>query len=120
VDSVWLAEFAASGSDTAIPRGFTFNLVFNSHVYPLNITAVRQAIAYLIPRANMVAAAYGGSSIKDRGGVLNEVPDGLPSYLNPLYLTPSKISSLDTYPVTRRRRPRCCSRPGSTRAAASG
>ncbi len=90
---------STSGSNTAIPQGFTFNLVFNSHVYPLNITAVRQAIAYLIPRANMVAAAYGGSSIKDRGGVLNTVPDGLPTYLNPLYLTPSQISSLNTYPV---------------------
>jgi peptide/nickel transport system substrate-binding protein len=89
-----------SGSNTAIPQGFTFNLVFNSHVYPLNITAVRQAIAYLIPRANMVSAAYGGSTIADRGGVLNQYPDGLPSYLNPLYLTPSEISSLNTYPVT--------------------
>jgi peptide/nickel transport system substrate-binding protein len=62
---------STSGSNTAIPQGFTFNLVFNSHVYPLNMTAVRQAIAYVIPRANMVASAYGGSSIKDRGGVLN-------------------------------------------------
>jgi peptide/nickel transport system substrate-binding protein len=63
------------------------------------MTAVRQAIAYVIPRANMVASAYGGSSIADRGGVLNTVPDGLPTYLNPIYLTPSQISSLNTYPV---------------------
>jgi peptide/nickel transport system substrate-binding protein len=88
-----------SGSNTAIPQGFTFNLVFNSHVYPLTMTAVRQAIAYVIPRANMVASAYGGSSITDRGGVLNEYPDGLPSYMNSLYLTPSQIASLNTYPV---------------------
>lgn len=90
---------STSGSHTAIPRGFTFSLVFNSHAYPLNMTAVRQAIAYVIPRANMVASAYGGSSIADRGGVLNTVPDGLPTYLNPLYLTPSQISQLNTYPV---------------------
>jgi peptide/nickel transport system substrate-binding protein len=88
-----------SGSNTAIPEGFSFSLVFNSHAYPLNMTAVRQAIAYVIPRANMVSSAYGGSSVKDRGGVLNTVPDGLPSYLNPLYLTPSEIASLNTYPV---------------------
>lgn len=90
---------STQGSHTAIPRGFTFSLVFNSHAYPLSMTAVRQAIAYVIPRANMVASAYGGSSIADRGGVLNTVPDGLPTYLNPLYLTPSQISQLNTYPV---------------------
>jgi len=90
---------STSGSNTAIPRGFTFSLVFNSHAYPLNMTAVRQAIAYVIPRANMVASAYGGGSIRDRGGVLNTVPDGLPTYLNPIYLTPSQISQLNTYPV---------------------
>ncbi|HEU5418966.1 MAG TPA: ABC transporter substrate-binding protein [Streptosporangiaceae bacterium] len=90
---------STQGSNTAIPRGFTFSLVFNSHAYPLNMTAVRQAIAYVIPRANMVASAYGGSSVTDRGGVLNETPDGLPTYLNPLYLTPKQISSLNTYPV---------------------
>jgi len=90
---------STQGSHTAIPRGFTFSLVFNSHAYPLNMTAVRQAIAYVIPRANMVASAYGGSSIADRGGVLNTVPDGLPTYLNPLYLTPSQIRQLNTYPV---------------------
>jgi peptide/nickel transport system substrate-binding protein len=90
---------ATPGSNTAIPQGFSFSLVFNSHAYPLNMTAVRQAIAYVIPRANMVSSAYGGSSVKDRGGVLNTVPDGLPSYLNPLYLTPAEIASLNTYPV---------------------
>ncbi|MGH3409306.1 MAG: ABC transporter substrate-binding protein, partial [Streptosporangiaceae bacterium] len=90
---------STQGSHTAIPRGFTFSLVFNSHAYPLNMTSVRQAIAYVIPRANMVASAYGGASIADRGGVLNTVPDGLPTYLNPIYLTPSEISQLNTYPV---------------------
>jgi peptide/nickel transport system substrate-binding protein len=88
-----------SDSHTAIPQGFTFNLVFNSHQAPLNNAAVRQAIAYVIPRANMVSSAYGGSSVKDRGGVLNTVPDGLPSYMNSLYMTPSQIASLNTYPV---------------------
>jgi peptide/nickel transport system substrate-binding protein len=90
---------STGGSHTALPRGFTFDLVFNSHEYPLNMTAVRQAIAYVIPRANMVASAYGGSSVKDRGGVVNEYSDGLPNYLTPLYLTPGQISSLNTYPV---------------------
>ena len=87
------------GSNTAIPNGFTFELVFNSHQFPLNNTAVRQALAYVIPRANMVAAAYGGSSIADRGGVLNQYPDGLPAYLNSIYLTPGQIASLNPYPV---------------------
>jgi peptide/nickel transport system substrate-binding protein len=89
---------ATPGANTAIPHGFTFNLVFNDHAYPLNMTAVRQAIAYVIPRASMVASAYGGSSVKDRGGVENEYPDGLPTYLNS-YLTPSELASLNTYPV---------------------
>jgi peptide/nickel transport system substrate-binding protein len=90
---------ATAGSHTAIPQGFTFDLLFNSHQYPLNMTAVRQALAYVIPRANMVSSAYGGSSVADRGGVLNEYPDGLPSYLNSLYMTPGQIASLNTYPV---------------------
>jgi peptide/nickel transport system substrate-binding protein len=90
---------ATSGAHTAIPRGFTFDLMFNSHQYPLNITAVRQALAYLIPRSNMVSSAYGGSSVADRGGVLNEYSDGLPTYENSLYMTPSQIASLNTYPV---------------------
>ncbi len=90
---------STSGSNTAIPEGFTFSMVFNSHAYPLNITAVRQALAYVIPRANMVSSAYGGSSVKDRGGVQNTVVDGLPSYLNSLYLTQSQIASLNPYPV---------------------
>jgi peptide/nickel transport system substrate-binding protein len=90
---------ATPGANTAIPHGFTFNLVFNDHAYPLNMTAVRQAIAYVIPRANMVAAAYGGSSVKDRGGVVNQYPDGLSTYLNSAYLTPSELGSLNTYPV---------------------
>ncbi|MGH3164950.1 MAG: ABC transporter substrate-binding protein, partial [Trebonia sp.] len=90
---------ATQGSHTAIPHGFTFDMVFNSHQYPLNMTAVRQALAYLIPRANMVSSAYGGSSVADRGGVLNTTPDGLPAYLDSLYMTPSQIASLNTYPV---------------------
>jgi peptide/nickel transport system substrate-binding protein len=87
------------GSNTAIPNGFDYNIAINSHAYPLNMTAVRQALAYVIPRANMVSSAYGGSSVKDRGGVLNQYPDGLPSYMNPLYLTPGEIAELNTYPV---------------------
>jgi peptide/nickel transport system substrate-binding protein len=90
---------AIPGSDTAIPPGFTFNLMINDHEYPLNMTPVRQALAYLIPRTNMVAAAYGGSTVRDRGADLNEYIDGLPTYLNSIYLTPSQIASLNTYPV---------------------
>jgi peptide/nickel transport system substrate-binding protein len=86
------------GSNTAVPLGFTFSMIFNSHVYPLNITAVRQALAYLIPRSNMVSSAYGGSSVKDRGGIQNTIIDGLPTYENSLYLTPAEIASLNTYP----------------------
>jgi peptide/nickel transport system substrate-binding protein len=95
-----LKEWASTqGSKTALPPGFMFNLMINDHKYPLNITAVRQALAYLIPRANMVAAAYGGSSVADRGANLNTYIDGLPTYLNSLFLTPSQIASLNPYPV---------------------
>ena len=90
---------STQGSNTAIPPGFMFNLMINDHKYPLNTTAVRQALAYVIPRANMVAAAYGGSSVADRGANLNTYIDGLPTYLNSLFLTPSQIASLNTYPV---------------------
>lgn len=90
---------AKSGSGMAIPPGFTFNLMINDHDYPLNSTAVRQALAYVIPRANMVAAAYGGSSVADRGANLNQYIDGLPAYINSLYLTPSQIASLNPYPL---------------------
>jgi peptide/nickel transport system substrate-binding protein len=90
---------ATPGSHMALPHGFFYNLAFNSHAYPLNMTAVRQAIAYAIPRSNMVTSPFGGSSVKDRGGVLNHYPDGLPTYLNSAYLTPSELASLNTYPV---------------------
>ena len=88
-----------AGSNTATPEGFTFAMLFNDHSYPLNLTPVRQALAYLIPRGNMVASAYGGASVKDRGGVVNTYSDGLPQYETPLYLTPSQIASLNPYPV---------------------
>jgi peptide/nickel transport system substrate-binding protein len=90
---------ATRGSHTALPPGFMFNLVINDHKYPFNITAVRQALAYVIPRATMVAAAYGGSSVAARGANLNTYIDGLPTYLNSLYLTPHQLASLNTYPV---------------------
>jgi peptide/nickel transport system substrate-binding protein len=90
---------ATPGAHTALPPAYTFNLVFNSHAYPLNMTAVRQAIAYVIPRSNMVASAFGDSSVKDRGASVNEYPDGLPTYLNSSYLTPSELASLNPYPL---------------------
>jgi peptide/nickel transport system substrate-binding protein len=90
---------ATSGSHLAIPRGISYNLVFNSHAYPLDMTAVRQALAYVIPRSSMMASAYGGSSVTDRGGAVNTYPDGLPAYLNSAYLTPGELASLNTYPV---------------------
>jgi peptide/nickel transport system substrate-binding protein len=90
---------STTGSNTAIPHGFIYNLAINSHAYPLNMTTVRQAIAYVIPRSNMVSSAYGDSSVKDRGAVLNQYPDGLPTYLNSLYLTSSELASLNPYSV---------------------
>jgi peptide/nickel transport system substrate-binding protein len=93
----WLATPGAHVVD--LPA-FTYNLMFNDSKYPLNMTSVRQALAYVIPRAGMIDAAYGSGGLKgDGGGVVNQHPDGLPTFLNAKYLTHSELSSLNTYPV---------------------
>lgn len=93
----WLATPGAHVED--LPA-FTYNLMMNDSKYPLNITAVRQALAYIIPRAGMIDAAYGNGGLKgDGGGVENMHPDGLPTFLNSKYLTTSERHSLNAYPV---------------------
>lgn len=88
---------ATADAHTALVLSFTFNMEFNDHRYPLNITKVRQALAYAIPRKTIVDAAYGTG--RNRGGTLNTLPDGLPGYLDSLYLTKQQLASLDTYPM---------------------
>lgn len=86
---------ATPGGHTAVIPANTFNLLFNDHSYPLNITGVRQALAYVIPRKAMISVAYGTGP--GAGGVLNEHPDGLTPGMNKTYLTPSQLASLNTY-----------------------
>lgn len=71
-----------------------YGLAINDHRYPLNITKVRQALAYLVPRSQMIALTYG---TKDGDAVPAARPDGLDPVDQRLYLTASQIRSLKTY-----------------------
>lgn len=73
-----------------------YNLEFNDHQYPMNITKVRQALAYVIPRNKMISITYG---TKDPDGVSEERPDGVTPSVQKLYLTKKQISELNPYPV---------------------
>lgn len=86
-----------SGAHTALAKAFGFQMEFNDAKYPLDMTAVRQALAYVIPRQLMTDAAYGTTSYA--GGVATMPPDGLPGYTNAQYLTPKEVASLNRYPV---------------------
>lgn len=85
------------GSQLALPQAFGFVLSFNNHQYPLNLTPVRQALAYVIPRQQMSEAAYGTD--KGAGGTWKEVNTGISPALESLYLTPDQVGSLNKYPV---------------------
>ena len=85
------------GANVALTKAFGFQMEFNDARYPLNITAVRQALAYVIPRTLMVDAAYGTSPYA--GATVATPPDGLPGYNNSQYLTPKQVASLNPYNV---------------------
>ena len=85
------------GANVALPQAFGFVMSFNNHKYPLNMTKVRQALAYVIPRQTISQAAYGTTA--GAGGKYKEVNTGISPTLESLYLTPQQTGSLNTYPV---------------------
>lgn len=86
---------ATKGSNLALPQAFGFALAFNNAQYPLNLTPVRQALAYLIPREKMASAAYGSG--KGAGGVAQQYLTGLSPQQNETYLTKDQLSKLNKY-----------------------
>lgn len=82
-------------SNTALPLGFGFVMVFNSHQYPLNIKEVRQALAYAIPRDTITESAYGAD--KAAGGRTKDVITGLSPTFDDMYLGKDFVSSLNPY-----------------------
>jgi len=86
---------ATKGSNLALPQAFGFVLAFNNAQYPLNLTPVRQALAYLIPRQAMSDAAYGSG--KGAGGVAQDYLTGLSPQQNKTYLTSSQLAQLNKY-----------------------
>jgi len=86
---------AAKGAKLALPPAFGFVLSFNNAKYPLNMTAVRQALAYVIPRDAMTAAAYGKD--KGAGGVAQPLLTGLSPQKNETFLTQEQRAKLNPY-----------------------
>ncbi|ADB34120.1 extracellular solute-binding protein family 5 [Kribbella flavida DSM 17836] len=84
-------------SNTALSLGFGFAIVFNSNQKPLDSKAVRQALAYVIPRQQISEAAYGTDDAA--GGTWKEVSTGISPTLEELYLKPEQIEQLNKYPV---------------------
>lgn len=78
----------------AIANSFEFNLLFNNQLYPLNLTKVRQAIAYVLPRDEMVTTTYG---TVDPDAAVEPHPDGISPWLEGSYLTPAEIKQLNPY-----------------------
>lgn len=71
-----------------------YGLDFNDRKYPLDRVGVRQAIAYVIDRPKVMLLAFGGLAV-DHASVY---PDGVDSSLQSAWLSPSQLSSLNTYP----------------------
>lgn len=87
---------ATPNAHTALVPSFQFAIGFPDWKYPFNMTKVRQALAYIIPRQKMVSITYG---TVDAGAAVEPHPDGLAPYTESLYLSKSQISQLNTYPV---------------------
>lgn len=84
-------------SNTALPLGFGFAIIFNSNQKPLDSKAVRQALAYVIPRQQISEAAYGTDEAA--GGTWKEVSTGISPSLEEIYLKPEQVDQLNKYPV---------------------
>lgn len=86
---------STAGSNLALPPAFGYNAVFNNALYPLNITAVRQALAYAMPRKDMISAAFGTE--KGSGGVPQQYLTGFSPQQNATYLTKDQLAQLNPY-----------------------
>lgn len=84
-------------SNTALPEGFGFVMIFNSNKKPLDNKAVRQALAYVIPRQQISEAAYGTEEAA--GGAWKEINTGISPTLEKLYLKPEQLDQLNKYPL---------------------
>jgi peptide/nickel transport system substrate-binding protein len=84
-------------SNTALPLAFGFTMLFNSNRKPLDSKAVRQALAYVIPRQQISEAAYGTDEAA--GGTWKEVNTGISPSLEAIYLDQGKLDQLNKYPV---------------------
>ncbi|MFC7619452.1 ABC transporter substrate-binding protein [Microlunatus sp. GCM10028923] len=84
-------------SNTALPLAFGFTMLFNSSKKPLDSKAVRQALAYVIPRQQISEAAYGTDEAA--GGTWKEVNTGISPSLEAIYLDQGKIDQLNKYPI---------------------
>lgn len=76
--------------------GYTqYGLDFNDHKYPLDLTAFRQAIAYVINRPKVSVLAYGGLHLE----YPDKYEDGVNYSLESTWLTPAELRQLNTYPL---------------------
>lgn len=90
-----IQQFASKGGKIAIPLAWSFNIIFNNSLYPLNKLAVRQALAYVLPRKTITEAAYG--TLSKAGGKWSAVPSGIAPWLANLYLSKKQLSQLNPY-----------------------
>lgn len=70
------------------------SLVFNFAHYPFNLLPVRQALAYVIDRHDLVKADMGGELVQDPA---EETPDGINYSLAKQYITPAQFAKLNHY-----------------------
>lgn len=68
-------------------------ILFNDKHYPLSLTKVRQAIAYIVDRPKVNDLMHGGKSLYPTV----TVPDGLAPTVAKVYLTPAQLKSLNPY-----------------------
>ncbi|QDP97214.1 hypothetical protein FOE78_15905 [Microlunatus elymi] len=71
------------------------SLVFSFDHYPFNLLAVRQALAYLINRDDLVKRDMGGTLVQNPAAA---TPDGINDFLAKQYLTPAQFAKLNHYP----------------------
>lgn len=94
-----------------------YEMEFNDHVYPLNITAVRQALASIIPRSRIISLTYG---TKYPNGVPEARPDGLLPEVQSKYLSRVKLVRSRAILRIHLKLPHCLSQLDSIRVAAGG
>jgi peptide/nickel transport system substrate-binding protein len=75
------------------PNDIQYILYFNNKRYPFDELAVRQAIAYVINRQTLLNEQDGGHSLSS----VVQYPDGLTSSVEPAWITPAQLSTLNPY-----------------------